>query len=316
MILGRIQRLEITGATIHVLQLDISSQNASGKLKGALKYLSPLPVLGVIHAAAVSGFGYIKNTNAESYASVMAPKIVGALALHEAFPPRTLDFFILFSSISGIVGTLGHSAYAASNAFLDGLAEYRRSQGCNSTAIAWTVWRGLGLASNATVVDTELQAAGMRDITATEAFKAWERLSGSNTCYAVVTRLQSFDTEELVPIDLIREVAPRRCTATKQSNRLAHGIDQLTGSKLKAHIAARIRECLVTVLDVHPEDIGDETKLVEIGVDSFVNIRLHQMLRKELPNSVAVPRSLLWDCSTIEDLINEFCKKIEGISSS
>lgn len=315
-ILGRIQRLEITGATIHVLQLDISSQNASGKLKGALKYLSPLPVLGVIHAAAVSGFGYIKNTNAESYASVMAPKIVGALALHEAFPPRTLDFFILFSSISGIVGTLGHSAYAASNAFLDGLAEYRRSQGCNSTAIAWTVWRGLGLASNATVVDTELQAAGMRDITATEAFKAWERLSGSNTCYAVVTRLQSFDTEELVPIDLIREVAPRRCTATKQSNRLAHGIDQLTGSKLKAHIAARIRECLVTVLDVHPEDIGDETKLVEIGVDSFVNIRLHQMLRKELPNSVAVPRSLLWDCSTIEDLINEFCKKIEGISSS
>ncbi|RYO47950.1 hypothetical protein AA0116_g12872 [Alternaria tenuissima] len=185
--LARIQQLRSTGVKIHVLKLDISEQGASAKLTRELERLSFVPVSGVVHAAAVPGFGHIRRTPSGSYASVMAPKVAGALALHEAFPPGTLDFFVFFSSISGIVGTPGHAAYAASNTFLDGLAAYRRSQGCNSIAMLWTAWRGLGLASNTAVVDSELQAAGMGDITAAEAFDAWERLSGSNTEHAVVT---------------------------------------------------------------------------------------------------------------------------------
>ncbi|KAJ6192189.1 LOW QUALITY PROTEIN: KR domain-containing protein [Bipolaris maydis] len=199
-VLERIQQLKMRGVEIHTLQLNMSSRSASHKLTDAIKRLSPLPVLGVIHAAAVPGFGYIKDTNAESYASVMAPKIAGALALHEVFPPGTLDFWLVF----GIIGTLSHFAYAASNAFLDGLAEYRLSQGCN-------IWRGLGLASNTTI------AAGMGDITSAEAFEVWQRLSGVNTDHAVVTRLQIPDADEPVPIDLIREVVLRRVLATGPS---------------------------------------------------------------------------------------------------
>ncbi|EMD86780.1 hypothetical protein COCC4DRAFT_143442 [Bipolaris maydis ATCC 48331] len=209
-VLERIQQLKMRGVEIHTLQLNMSSRSASHKLTDAIKRLSPLPVLGVIHAAAVPGFGYIKDTNAESYASVMAPKIAGALALHEVFPPGTLDFWLVLSSISGIIGTLSHFAYAASNAFLDGLAEYRLSQGCN-------IWRGLGLASNTTIVNSELQAAGMGDITSAEAFEVWQRLSGVNTDHAVVTRLQIPDADEPVPIDLIREVVLRRVLATGPS---------------------------------------------------------------------------------------------------
>ena len=75
--------------TIHVLKLDISGQGACAKLTRELERLSFLPVLGVVHAAAVPGFGHIRHTPSESYASVMAPKVAGALALHEAFPPGT-----------------------------------------------------------------------------------------------------------------------------------------------------------------------------------------------------------------------------------
>ncbi|RYN70525.1 hypothetical protein AA0119_g13692, partial [Alternaria tenuissima] len=96
------------GVTIHSLQLDISSKGASVVLTSALERLSLPPVRGVVHAAAVAEFGFIKNTSPQSYARVMAPKIAGALALHEAFPPGTLDFLIFFSSVSGIVGTPGH----------------------------------------------------------------------------------------------------------------------------------------------------------------------------------------------------------------
>jgi 6-methylsalicylic acid synthase len=315
-ILRRIECLENEGATMHMLQLDISSKGASVMLTSALKRLSLPPVRGVIHAAAVPGFGYIKDTPSKSYARVMAPKIAGALALHEAFPPGTLDFLVFFSSVSGIIGTPGHSAYAASNTFLDGLAKYRRSQGCNSVAILWTAWRALGLASNTVVVDSELQAAGMEDITAADAFKAWQRLSGSNTDHAVVTRLPLLDVEEPVPLDLIREVAPRRVAVAKPSSRSLSGTDRLTGSALKAEVAAKICKCLSEVLGIVRQSIDDKTELTEIGIDSFVDIRLCQLLQKVLRVTLPGLRTLLWDCSTVEDLTSRLSQKIRSISCS
>ncbi|KAJ5052504.1 polyketide synthase [Bipolaris maydis] len=278
-VLERIQQLKMRGVEIHTLQLNMSSRSASHKLTDAIKRLSPLPVLGVIHAAAVPGFGYIKDTNAESYASVMAPKIAGALALHEVFPPGTLDFWLVLSSISGIIGTLSHFAYAASNAFLDGLAEYRLSQGCNT--------------SNTTIVNSELQAAGMGDITSAEAFEVWQRLSGVNTDHAVVTRLQIPDADEPVPIDLIREVVLRRVLATGPSKGPL------------AYVTAKIREFLSKILDVDQRDIEEKSKLNEIGMDSF-----------ELPTSVPVPRSLFCDCSTIKHLTSGLPRSIEDTMSS
>ncbi|KNG44310.1 6-methylsalicylic acid synthase [Stemphylium lycopersici] len=282
-ILTRIQRLEIKGATIHALPLDISSRSASVELLGALERLSLPRVLGVIHAAAVPGFGYIQNTPSESYASVMAPKIAGALALHEAFPPGTLDFFILFSSVSGIIGTPGQSGYAASNAFLDGLATHRRSQGCNSIAIQWTAWRALGLASNTAVVDLELQAVGMRDITAKQAFQAWERLSSFGTDHAIVTRLRLLDAKEPAANDLIGEVVPRLSALPNTSSSRT---DQLSSPELKAHVAVKIRECLSTLFRIDPQTIDDKTALEDVGIHSIMRITLRQMLQKELHSPV------------------------------
>jgi 6-methylsalicylic acid synthase len=290
------------GGAIHTLQLDISSKGASVVLTSALERLSLPPVRGVVHAAAVPEFGLIKNTTPQSYARVMAPKIAGALALHEAFPPGTLDFLIFFSSVSGIVGTPGHCAYAASNTFLDGLARYRRSQGCNSTAILWTAWRQLGLASNTDVVNSELQAAGMGDITAADALKAWKRLSGTNIDHAVVTRLLPLDPREPVPLGLIHEVAPRRVLATKPSARSASATDGLTGSALKANVAVVIRQCLLDVLGNGGQCIDDNDRLSDIGVDSSMSTRLRQMLQK-LPFRIQEPFTWLWEDPTIEELI-------------
>ncbi|EDU49510.1 predicted protein [Pyrenophora tritici-repentis Pt-1C-BFP] len=140
-IIERIKLLEDRGATIHALALDIGLPGASSKLTSAIEQLSLPPVLGVVHAAAVPEHGYIKDTTSDTYATVMAPKITRALNLHETFPPGTLDFLILFSSINQVIGTPGQSASAASNTFLDGLAIHRRKQYCNTVAIQSTAWR-------------------------------------------------------------------------------------------------------------------------------------------------------------------------------
>lgn len=68
------------------------------------------------------------NMSFGSWISSLKPKIVGSWNLHQQLP-RALDFFIMFSSVSGIIGSQGQSNYATGNTFQDGLAQYRLSRG-------------------------------------------------------------------------------------------------------------------------------------------------------------------------------------------
>ncbi|WP_037843419.1 KR domain-containing protein, partial [Streptomyces sp. NRRL WC-3549] len=71
---------------------------------------------------------------------VLRAKVMGADNLDAIFGDRTLDAFVLFSSIAGIWGSGGQAAYAAANAHLDALAEGRRARGLTATSIAWGPW--------------------------------------------------------------------------------------------------------------------------------------------------------------------------------
>ena len=63
----------------------------------------------------------------EAWTTAIEPKVKVAWNLHEALADSPLDFFLLFSSLSGIVGYWGQANYAAANAFLDSFAQYRHS---------------------------------------------------------------------------------------------------------------------------------------------------------------------------------------------
>jgi 6-methylsalicylic acid synthase len=299
----KIQQFERKGVTIHTVALDIGAPDADSQLLSAIERLSLPPVLGVVHAAGVSEDGLIMDTTSASFARVFNPKVAGALALHNAFPPNTLNFFILFSSIDQLVGTSGQSPYGAANAFLGILAVHRREQGDNAVAMQWTAWRDMGLAAGSEFLTIELASKGITDITCEEGFLAWEHIGKFDIDHAVVTRARMLDAHELAPITLVKEISPRRSV---QSIMLTTPISEdnskpSSGPELKMWLSTRIKECIGAVLMLDIEEIDTRVAIVDLGVDSVMTIALRQKFQNAL--GVKVPPTLTWNCPTVGHLV-------------
>jgi len=82
---------------------------------------------GIIHAAGVLRDSLLLNKRPEEVQAVLAPKVLGVEVLDEASREIPLDFFILCSSISAVMGNVGQADYAAANAYLDAFAHTRQA---------------------------------------------------------------------------------------------------------------------------------------------------------------------------------------------
>ncbi|MEG3951071.1 MULTISPECIES: SDR family NAD(P)-dependent oxidoreductase [unclassified Microcoleus] len=108
-------------------------------------------IRGAIHAAGTKEDRILGNKDLASIGRVLAPKLIGTLQLDAVTSNQPLDFFILFSSISAIVGNIGQSDYAYANGFLDRFAEHReqlRAKGLRkgrTISIAWPPWTSGGM---------------------------------------------------------------------------------------------------------------------------------------------------------------------------
>jgi len=109
------------------------------------------PITGLVHTAGIPGNGLIQFKTAESADQVMAAKVQGTRALYAALSGQPLDFSILCSSRSALLGGLGSVDYSAANAYLDAFAQSRRKRtGEFVVSVNWPAWQEVGmLADNA-----------------------------------------------------------------------------------------------------------------------------------------------------------------------
>ncbi|RYP37539.1 hypothetical protein DL767_002847 [Monosporascus sp. MG133] len=85
----------------------------------------------------------------DNWQAAADPKVKGTCNLHESLLQykHTLDFFIVFSSWSGLVGQPGQANYASGNTYLDTFVQYRHSQGLPASAIDIGVTDDVGYVS-------------------------------------------------------------------------------------------------------------------------------------------------------------------------
>ncbi len=147
---GRLDELEALGAEVLAVAADVTRrEEMRGALEAARARFGPLH--GVLHAAGLPGSGVLQLTNAGSAAGVLAPKVRGTLILDELLAEGKdpeLDFLLLFSSLSAVLGGPGQADYAAANAFLGAFARSRAlAGGPRVLSIDWDAWRGVGMAA-------------------------------------------------------------------------------------------------------------------------------------------------------------------------
>ena len=142
------QTLEALGAEVLVARADVTSlTEMRAVVDGVRERFGTID--GVIHAAGVLNDGVAQLKTREGAARVLAPKVQGTLVLDVLTRDLPLDFFVLFSSTSAILGPAGQVDYAGANAFLNAYANSRAGGRTRVVAVDWGVWQGVGMAAAA-----------------------------------------------------------------------------------------------------------------------------------------------------------------------
>jgi phthiocerol/phenolphthiocerol synthesis type-I polyketide synthase E len=152
-VVRRLREMESAGAEVLTVAADVADE---AQMRAVIERATARfgRIDGVLHAAGVPGGGWIATRSAEAAAAVLAPKVQGTLVLDAVLKDRPLDFFVVFSSLSTVVGRLGQADYTAANAFLDTFAAERQARtGQLTTSIGWGAWEQVGMAASPRAAD-------------------------------------------------------------------------------------------------------------------------------------------------------------------
>lgn len=112
-------------------------------------------ISGVINGAMILQDNLFDIMSCEQFVKVIKPKVEGTKLLDELFYDTPLDFFVVTSSITAIIGLSGQSNYSAANTFMTSLAYQRKERGVAGSAMVVPAVAGIGYAAQGNNFDFE-----------------------------------------------------------------------------------------------------------------------------------------------------------------
>jgi len=311
-----IAALEKQGAQVHAVACDVTDAAALSVLLQHINKNMP-PLKGIIHAAMVVEDGLIRNMDAGQIKRVLAPKVLGALNLHQLTQNLKLDYFILFSSATTLFGNPGQGNYVAANASLEALARNRRASGLTATCIRWGAIDDVGFLARNEVIKEALQGRmGGKALKSEVALDVLESMLQTNSSGPGVLDLDWRSLARFLPAARsakYNEMAQNDTTVEKDED-IQHLLATLSGAELQEVITSIIKHEVGEILRLAPEKIDDDRSIYDMGLDSLMGVELVIALESRLGIRMSV--MAMSTTPTISKLAERIIIQFQGADKS
>ncbi|MCZ6805253.1 MAG: type I polyketide synthase [Proteobacteria bacterium] len=308
--------LQAKGTDVEAHAIDVTDYDAVKKLIEVSEQQGP-PLRGVIHAATIYNDALIMDMDEEKFSTVIGPKIEGALNLYNCIKSLKLDFFVLFSSISSLMGNRGQANYVAANSFLDEFAHYARAQGCPTISINWGALAEVGIIARNQNINELMQQQGISGLSNQDALKALNQILSSDKSqvgvfdvdwarWATVNPQMAQSTRFRDLVTLATETDDNTLDAKARQR-----IEELTpmlDEERQEHIETLVRNQLAKILKLSPNKIDTRQDLSNLGIDSLMILELTFTIKDEF--GVEITTMSLLKQPTISELTGNIISKL------
>jgi phthiocerol/phenolphthiocerol synthesis type-I polyketide synthase A len=289
--INAIRALEKRGVAVEAVSVDIGSAEAVQALLAKRDAEGAVPIRGIVHGAGITDAQLFTDVEESHLRRTIWPKIAGAQVLHQNFPPGSVDFFFLTAAAGAVFGVPGQGAYAAANAYLDGLARARHGRGCHTVSQDWVAWRGLGFGADAQIALQELERLGSRPVTAEEAFAAWDHLERYDVAQAVMAPLpssgESTDDEPL---------------------RTSPAWSDMSADEVHRELQDGLRAILARELQMPESELELDRPFAELGMNSVMAMSVRRDTERLV--GIELSATMLFNYPTIVALAGHLAKKV------
>ncbi len=290
--IAQIEALRLSGATVEVAAIDITDNGKLGKF--LLQTNSRRKVAGIVNAAMMLDDRLIGGMDQEAIETALLPKVVGTLNLEQIASKLPLDYLLLYSSATTLLGNPGQFNYVAANAFVEGIARRASARGLPALAVAWGGIQDVGylarhltsnsalrrkFASNMLPAKIVLDALDLAWTNRSEGFYALAKIDwpmARRDLAAVRTPI--FDS--VVAAGIARQAGD---SAAVLERLRTLPFDQATDALVDIVV-----EEIARVLRLAPKEVDRHRPLAEIGMDSLMMLELRVTVEETLQIDIPI----------------------------
>jgi phthiocerol/phenolphthiocerol synthesis type-I polyketide synthase C len=311
--------LTARGVQVYAGACDIADRRAVERLFAYIGSAMPA-VAGVLHAAMVLDDGLLSNLNHDRFRGVLAPKVEGVQNLEAVTRGMRLDYFVLFSSATTLMGNPGQANYVAANAYMEGVSRRRRQEGRPALAIGWGPITDVGVLARSEMLRSRFQRlTGVRGMRAAEALdlmaQALELPSSPELAVITIS-----PTEGIFTADRLQVLkSPTYAYLVRGDNTIGESgvghFDLQELAKTQGIEAARVALTgiivaqLARVLHAREDEISRVRAVGEIGLDSLMALEFAMNLEDSFGIHITLTSSI--GDLTVAGLANEIILQLD-----
>lgn len=260
------------------------------------------------------------------YMAGVRPKVQGSWNLHNKLSQTDLDFFIMLSSISGVIGNASQAQYAAASTFLDAFADYRNSLNLPAVTLDLGVIHDIGFVADNEKLQKGFEQQNFEMIESTELLAMLEEAIMNplrrDQSGQTVTGLGTYNPDASQPVHALPYFSHFRrmnldTTSEDVNNKSAKPREILKAARSISDAAEAISGCIIAKISalvlLPTEDLSNDRPLSEYGIDSLVAVEMRNWLFREMEVAVSILELLA--NMTIMQLAEKLIKRSKIISA-